>query len=143
MTWWQTQCPWGRRELGRILPKHGGWHRQHLSYEGQNDFPLGNWVDWKVDSTSTDEFEWEIADGLSIEVDALVMEGCNDVQFGIIRPEANALFTDTLYLTVEGTAEEGKDFDPLFTQVIMEAGVTETNAVLGTEIDDSKKGLST
>lgn len=111
-----------------------------LSYEGQNDFPLGNWVDWKVDSTSTDDFEWEIADGLSIEVDALVMEGCNDVQFQIIRPEANALFTDTLYLTVEGTAEEGEDFDPLFTQVIMEAGVTETNAVLGTEIDDLEEG---
>ena len=31
-----------------------------LSYEGQNDFPLGDWVDWKVDSTSTDDFEWEI-----------------------------------------------------------------------------------
>ena len=111
-----------------------------LSYEGQNDFPLGDWVEWKVDSTSTDDFEWEIADGLSIEVDALVMEGCNDVQFQIIRPEANALFTDTLYLTVEGTAEEGEDFDPLFTQVIMEAGVTETNAVLGTEIDDLEEG---
>ena len=111
-----------------------------LSYEGQNDFPLGDWVDWKVDSTSTDDFEWEIADGLSIEVDAIVMEGCNDVQFQIIRPEANALFTDTLYLTVEGTAEEGEDFDPLFTQVIMEAGVTETNAVLGTEFNDGEEG---
>ena len=110
-----------------------------LSYEGQNDFPLGDWVDWKVDSTSTDDFEWEIADGLSIEVDAM-MEGCNDVQFQIIRPEANALFTDTLYLTVEGTAEEGEDFDPLFTQVIMEAGVTEANAVLGTEFNDGEEG---
>ena len=111
-----------------------------LSYEGQNDFPLGNWVDWKVDSTSTDDFEWEINPADFIEVDALVMEGCNDVQFQIIRPEANALFTDTLYLTVEGTAEEGEDFDPLFTQVIMEAGVTETNAVLGTEFNDGEEG---
>lgn len=111
-----------------------------LSYEGQNDFPLGDWVDWKVDSTSTDDFEWEINPGDFIEVDALVMEGCNDVQFQIIRPEANALFTDTLYLTVEGTAEEGEDFDPLFTQVIMEAGVTEANAVLGTEFNDGEEG---
>lgn len=111
-----------------------------LSYDGFSDFPLAEWVDWKSDTTTTSDFPYEISPGEFINVDAVVMEGCNDIQFQIVRPESAAATRDTLYLTVEGTATEGLDFSPLFTQVIMDVGETETLAILGTKFGNSDQG---
>lgn len=112
-----------------------------ISFEGFSDFPLAEWVDWKTDTTTTSDFPWEISPGEFINVDAIVMEGCNDIQFQIVRPESAAITSDTLYLTVEGTASEGFDFDALFTQVIMDVGVTETDAILGTKFGAEDQGV--
>ena len=111
-----------------------------LSYEGYNDFPLADWVEWKLDPNSTSNFSWEINPDEFIDVDALVMEGCNDVQFQIIRPSATATEIDTLYLDVAGTAQEGLDFNSLFTQVIMNVDETEVLATLGTKYGEEDQG---
>lgn len=55
--------------------------------------------------------------------DTIVVEGCNEAAFTVIRPVAD--FTDTLELFVYGTAESGIDFVAIDTAVIMEAGVGE------------------
>lgn len=53
--------------------------------------------------------------------DTIVVEGCNLAAFTIHRPVANS--TDTLYITVSGTAESGVDFDEIQTEIVMDSGV--------------------
>lgn len=55
--------------------------------------------------------------------DSVVVEGCNEAGFTVIRPLAD--FADTLEVTVYGTAQSGIDFEPIDTSVVMEAGVGE------------------
>lgn len=55
--------------------------------------------------------------------DSVVVEGCNEAGFTVIRPLA--AIADTLELTVYGTALPGEDFVTIDTTVIMEAGVSE------------------
>ena len=55
--------------------------------------------------------------------DSVVVEGCNEAGFTVIRPLS--AIADTLELTVYGTALPGEDFVTIDTTVIMEAGVSE------------------
>ena len=66
--------------------------------------------------------------------DTIVVEGCNEAAFTVIRPLSDV--TDTLELIVYGTAESGADFVPIDTAIIMEAGVSEQQIPL-TVIDDN------
>ena len=55
--------------------------------------------------------------------DSVVVEGCNEAGFTVIRPLSE--FTDTLELSVFGTAQSGEDFVAIDTTVIMQAGTSE------------------
>ena len=73
--------------------------------------------------------------------DTVVVEGCNEAAFTVIRPvDATA---DTLELTVFGTAESGVDFVPIDTAIIMEAGVSEQQIVLEVIDDNIAEGPET
>ncbi len=73
--------------------------------------------------------------------DTVVVEGCNEAAFTVIRPvDATA---DTLELTVYGTAESGVDFVPIDTAIIMEAGVSEQQIVLEVIDDNIAEGPET
>lgn len=73
--------------------------------------------------------------------DTVVVEGCNEAAFTVIRPVANV--TDTLELTIYGSAESGVDFAPIDTAIIMEAGVSEQLVYLDVVDDNLLEGPET
>jgi len=73
--------------------------------------------------------------------DTVVVEGCNEAAFTVIRPVANV--TDTLELTIYGSAESGVDFAPIDTTIIMEAGVSEQLVYLDVVDDNLLEGPET
>lgn len=73
--------------------------------------------------------------------DTVVVEGCNEAAFTVIRPLDAT--TDTLELTVFGTAESGVDFVPIDTAIIMEAGVSEQEIILEVIDDNILEGPET
>ena len=73
--------------------------------------------------------------------DTVVVEGCNEAAFTVIRPVANE--ADTLELTVLGTAESGVDFVEIDSVVVMEAGQNETQIVLQVIDDNLAEGPET
>ena len=73
--------------------------------------------------------------------DTVVVEGCNEAAFTVIRPVAD--LTDTLELTIYGTAESGVDFVPIDTAIIMEAGVNEQQVLLEVIDDNIAEGPET
>ena len=73
--------------------------------------------------------------------DSVVVEGCNEAGFTVIRPLAAV--ADTLELTVYGTALPGEDFVAIDTTVILEAGVSELLIPLNVIDDNVAEGPET
>ena len=73
--------------------------------------------------------------------DTVVVEGCNEAAFTVIRPLSDV--ADTLELTVYGTAQAGVDFATLDTSVIMPAGVSEQIIPLDVFDDNLAEGPET
>ena len=80
-------------------------------------------------------------DGQSLVVDAVVIEGCNDAQFTVIRPELGSEVQDTLILGLAGSAQLGLDFSDTFNEVIMTPGQTERSVTLGVKDDGFDEGV--
>ena len=53
-------------------------------------------------------------DGQETVIDAVIIEGCNDARFTVIRPEVEADLLDTLYLGLAGSAILGLDYSDTF-----------------------------
>ena len=73
--------------------------------------------------------------------DTVVVEGCNDAAFTVIRPVAT--LADTLELFIYGTAESGVDFAAIDTAVIMEPGQSEQQIPLVVFDDNIAEGAET
>ncbi len=73
--------------------------------------------------------------------DTVVVEGCNAAAFTVIRPVTT--FQDTLELFISGTAEEGIDFAPIDTAIIMEVGQSEAQIPLEVLNDNIAEGAET
>ena len=82
-------------------------------------------------------------DGQSTLVDAVIIEGCNDAQFTVIRSEEEAAETDTLYLNLAGSAQLGLDYAENFNQVVMGPGQVESIVTLGVVDDGFNEGIET
>lgn len=106
-----------------------------FTYENGESFPYTAWSD---DNTILVE-----VDGENVRVDAVVIEGCNDAQFTVVRPEIEIDLLDTLYLGLEGSAILGLDYNESFNEVIMYPGQTESDITLGVKDDGSDEGVET
>ena len=84
-----------------------------------DNFQYPNGESFLLDWYANNEAIAVTVDGQSTLVDANIIEGCNDAQFTVIRPEAEAAETDTLYLNLAGSAQLGLDYAENFNQVIM------------------------
>ena len=73
--------------------------------------------------------------------DSVVVEGCNEAAFTVIRPLGTT--ADTLDLFISGTAESGVDFVPIDTAIVMEVGQTEQQIVLEVIDDNLPEGAET
>ena len=73
--------------------------------------------------------------------DTVVVEGCNEAAFTVIRPVTTAI--DTLDIFVYGTAEEGVDFAALDTTIIFEVGENEQQIPLDVFADGIAEGPET
>ena len=73
--------------------------------------------------------------------DTVVVEGCNEAAFTVIRPVTT--FQDTLELFISGTAEEGVDFEVIDTAIIMEVGQSEQQIPLIVLNDNTSEGPET
>ena len=106
-----------------------------FTYENGESFPYTAWSD---DNTILVE-----VDGENVQVDAVVIEGCNDAQFTVVRPEIEIDLLDTLYLGLEGSALLGLDYNESFNEVIMYPGQTESDITLGVKDDGFEEGVET
>jgi len=106
-----------------------------FTYENGESFPYTAWSD---DNTILVE-----VDGENVQVDAVVIEGCNDAQFTVVRPEIEIDLLDTLYLGLEGSAILGLDYNESFNEVIMYPGQTESDITLGVKDDGFDEGVET
>jgi len=104
-----------------------------FTYPNGESFPFAAW--------SADNEMTITVDGQESVIDAVIIEGCNDAQFTIIRPEVEADLLDTLYLGLEGTAVLGLDYSDTFDQVIMNPGETESEITLGVVDDGNAEGV--
>jgi len=104
-----------------------------LTYPNGESFPMADWI---ADNTMP-----VVVDGESMVVDAVVIEGCNDARFTILRPESESELLDTTYLALSGTATSGLDFDSDFYQVIMLAGSVSSEIELGLVDDEQPEGI--
>ena len=104
-------------------------------YGNGESFPYGAWSN---DNTILVE-----VDGQNVQVDAVVIEGCNDAQFTVVRPEIEIDLLDTLYLGLDGTALLGLDYNESFNEVIMVPGQTESVITLGVKDDGFEEGVET
>lgn len=73
--------------------------------------------------------------------DTVVVEGCNEAAFTVIRPVTTVI--DTLDIFVYGTAEEGVDFATLDTTLIFEVGENEQQIPLDVFADGIEEGPET
>lgn len=103
------------------------------TYSNGESFPYGAW--------SADNSIFVVVDGQNVQVDAVVIEGCNDAQFTVIRPEAEVNLLDTLYLELGGSAFLGIDFSDSFNQVIMTPGQSSSDIQLGVIDDGFSEGV--
>ena len=106
-----------------------------FSYENGESFPYGAW--------SNDNATLVEVDGQNVQVDAVVIEGCNDAQFTVVRPEIEIDLLDTLYLGLDGSAQLGLDYNESFNEVIMVPGQTESVITLGVSDDGFEEGVET
>ena len=106
-----------------------------FTYENGESFPYTAWSD---DNTILVE-----VDGENVQVDAVVIEGCNDAQFTVVRPEIEVDLLDTLYLGLAGSALLGLDYNESFNEVIMFPGQTSSNITLGVKDDGFDEGVET
>ena len=106
-----------------------------FSYGNGKSFPYGAWSN---DNTLLVE-----VDGQNVQVDAVVIEGCNDAQFTVVRPEIEIDLLDTLYLGLDGSALLGLDYNESFNEVIMYPGQTESVITLGVKDDGFEEGVET
>ena len=106
-----------------------------FTYNNGESFPYGAWSN---DNTILVE-----VDGQNVQVDAVVIEGCNDAQFTVVRPEVEIDLLDTLLLGLDGTALLGLDYDESFNEVIMYPGQTESDITLGVKDDGFEEGVET
>lgn len=106
-----------------------------FTYENGESFP---YTAWSEDNTILVE-----VDGENVQVDAVVIEGCNDAQFTVVRPEIEIDLLDTLYLGLEGSALLGLDYNESFNEVIMYPGDTESDITLGVKDDGFDEGVET
>lgn len=104
-----------------------------FSYANGESFPFAAW--------SADNEMTVTVDGQESVIDAVIIEGCNDAQFTIIRPEVESATLDTLYLGLEGTAVLGLDYSDTFNQVVMNPGQTESEITLGVVDDGYAEGV--
>ncbi len=104
-----------------------------FSYPNGESFPFGA---WSVNNDITVE-----VDGVPSIIDAVIIEGCNDAKFTVIRPEETADVLDTLYLGLQGSAQLGLDYAENFDQVIMAPGQTESDITLGVVDDGFNEGV--
>lgn len=80
-------------------------------------------------------------DGQETVIDAVIIEGCNDARFTVIRPEVESELLDTLYLDLGGSAVLGLDYSDTFNEVIMNPGQTESEITLGVVDDGANEGV--
>ena len=106
-----------------------------FSYGNGESFPYGAW--------SNDNAILVEVDGQNVQVDAVVIEGCNDAQFTVVRPEIEIDLLDTLYLGLDGSAQLGLDYNESFNEVIMVPGQTESVITLGVSDDGFEEGVET
>ena len=89
---------------------------EKVVYGNGLEFPLQYWIDNAMESG----YEWG-----GDEVDGVAIEGCNDAEILISRDSADALVTDTIFLTFSGSANLGQDFLNATEQYVLEPGMTE------------------
>ena len=106
-----------------------------FTYDNGESFP---YTAWSNDNTILVE-----VDGQNVQVDAVVIEGCNDAQFTVVRPEIEIDLLDTLYLGLDGSALLGLDYNESFNEVIMFPGQTESVITLGVKDDGFEEGVET
>lgn len=106
-----------------------------VSYPNGESFPLAAWI-------ANNEMTVTV-DGETTTIDAVIIEGCNDARFTVIRPEVESELLDTLYLGLEGSAVSGLDFSANFSQVIMQPGQVESEITLGVVDDGANEGVET
>lgn len=73
--------------------------------------------------------------------DTIVVEGCNLAAFTVHRPNASS--SDTLQITVTGSAESGVDFDDLGTEIVMDSGVVSVEIPIIVNDDGIPEGPET
>ena len=106
-----------------------------FTYNNGQSFP---YTAWSNDNTILVE-----VDGQNVQVDAVVIEGCNDAQFTVVRPEIEIDLLDTLYRGLDGSALLGLDYNESFNEVIMFPGQTESVITLGVKDDGFEEGVET
>ena len=104
-----------------------------LNYPNGESFPFGDW-------SANNEIVVTV-DGQETIIDAVIIEGCNDARFTVIRPEVEAELLDTLYLDLAGSAVLGLDYSDTFNEVIMTPGQTESEITLGVVDDGANEGV--
>lgn len=104
-----------------------------FNYPNGESFPFESWL-------ANNETIVTI-DGEETIIDAVIIEGCNDARFTVIRPEVEADILDTLYLNLDGSAIPGLDYSDTFDQVIMTPGQTQSEITLGVMDDGVNEGV--
>ena len=104
-----------------------------FNYPNGESFPFGEW--------SANNETIVTVDGQETVIDAVIIEGCNDARFTVIRPEVEADLLDTLYLGLAGSAILGLDYSDTFDEVIMTPGQTESEITLGVVDDGANEGV--
>ena len=104
-----------------------------FTYPNGESFP---YADWALNPNQSVEVDGEL-----MQIDAVVIEGCNDAQFTVKRPDVEADLLDTLFLGLGGSAFLGADFDEAFNQVVMNPGQTESDVTLGVSDDGLPEGV--
>ena len=102
-------------------------------YPNGESFPYQNWA---INPNQPIEVDGEL-----MKIDAVVIEGCNDAQFTVVRPEVESELLDTLFLGLGGSALLGSDFDDAFNQVIMNPGQVSSDVTLGVSDDNVAEGV--
>ena len=104
-----------------------------FNYPNGESFPFSEW--------SANNETIVTVDGQETVIDAVIIEGCNDARFTVIRPEVEADLLDTLYLGLAGSAILGLDYSDTFDEVIMTPGQTESEITLGVVDDGANEGV--
>lgn len=104
-----------------------------FNYPNGESFPFEDW-------SANNEIVVTV-DGQETVIDAVIIEGCNDARFTVIRPEVESELLDTLYLDLAGSAVLGLDYSDTFNEVIMTPGQTESEITLGVVDDGADEGV--